>query len=286
MDSRGKIISSFYVIKIDNQPIYVGYTNRPIKQRFREHRASKDLPEDATVELLDTMEFEFTWDERVISEEAARVSAKEASLISKFDTADSKYQKGLGDRLGGQTFANVIGFVRSNRDNPKYLDMSPEELLRYLENYRKRTTKLINFISNYRDPRISKLSSFISRYRDPRISKLSSFISNYKDPRITRLSSFISRYKDHRLDRLSTFISHYKEPRLDKLTGFINSYKDLRLSKLSNFICNYKDHRLDKLAGFIKSYKDPRLTKLSSFIGNYKDTRLTKLAAFISHYRP
>ena len=57
-----KIVSSFYVIKIDDNPIYVGYTNRSLKTWFREHRESKGLPSSATIELIDTMSFDLTWD--------------------------------------------------------------------------------------------------------------------------------------------------------------------------------------------------------------------------------
>lgn len=36
-----KITSRFYVIYGDGIPIYVGYTNRTVKQRFKEHKISK-----------------------------------------------------------------------------------------------------------------------------------------------------------------------------------------------------------------------------------------------------
>lgn len=38
-----KITSRFYVIYGDGLPIYVGYTNRTVKQRFREHKEDKDF---------------------------------------------------------------------------------------------------------------------------------------------------------------------------------------------------------------------------------------------------
>ena len=296
----GKIVSRFYLITLDNKNIYVGYTNRPIKERFREHVKDKELPKGALIKQIDKLEFEFTWDMVQVNENAKLVSKRENELIAEYGTSSSIYQKGLRDNLGGQTWASVKAFVHSNKDNPQYTGMDSQELLAYLDNYRRRLiklqgfvssykdyrlTKLRNFISSYKDPRFIKLSNFITRYKDPRLTKLSSFIRHYQDPRLTKLSNFISHYQDPRLSKLSNFISHYKDPRLSRLSHFIGSYKDPRLDKLSHFISNYKDPRLDKLSNFIGSYKDPRLDKLSNFIGSYKDPRLAKLSSFIGNYR-
>ena len=282
---KNKIVSRFYLITLDNKNIYVGYTNRPIKERFREHVKDKELPKEATVKQIDKLEFEFTWDMVQVNENAKLVSKRENELIAEYGTSSSKYQKGLRDNLGGQTWASVKAFIHSNKDNPQYRGMDSQELLAYLDNYRKRMNKLSHFISNYKDPRLTKLSNFVNHYKDPRFIKLSSFVSSYKDPKLDKLSSFVSSYKDPRLFKLSDFISHYKDPRFIKLSSFVSSYKDPRLFKLSHFITRYKDIRLDKLSTFISHYKDPKLDKLRNFIGSYKDPRLSKLSHFISHYK-
>ena len=282
---KDKIVSRFYLITLDNKNIYVGYTNRPIKERFREHVKDKELPKEATVKQIDKLEFEFTWDMVQVNENAKRVSKRENELIAEYGTSSSIYQKGLRDNLGGQTWASVKAFVHSNKDNPQYRGMDSQELLAYLDNYRKRMNKLSHFISNYKDPRLTKLSNFVNHYKDPMFIKLSSFVSSYKDPKLDKLSSFVSSYKDPRLFKLSDFISHYKDPRFIKLSSFVSSYKDPRLFKLSHFITRYKDIRLDKLSTFISHYKDPKLDKLRNFIGSYKDPRLSKLSHFISHYK-
>ena len=238
---KGKIVSRFYLITLDNKNIYVGYTNRPIKERFREHVKDKELPKEATIKQIDKLEFEFTWDMAQVNENAKLVSKRENELIAEYGTSSSKYQKGLRDNLGGQTWASVKGFVHSNEDNPKYKGMDSQELLAYLDNYRKRMNKLSNFIANYKDHRLDKLHAFIT---------------NYKDPRLTKLSSFIGNYRDYRLKKLSNFISHYKDPKLDKLRNFIGNYHDPRLTKLSHFISHYQDHRLTKLSNFIGNYKN------------------------------
>ena len=267
---KGKIVSRFYLITLDNKNIYVGYTNRPIKERFREHVKDKELPKEATVKQIDKLEFEFTWDMVQVNENAKQVSDRESRLIDEYNTKDSIYQKGLGNIQGGQTWASVKAFVHSNKDNPQYRGMDSQELLAYLDNYRKRMDKLSHFISNYHDPRLDKLHAFITNYKDPRLTKLSNFIGGCRDPKITKLSSFIS---------------HYQDPRLSKLSQFVSDYKDYRVKKLSNFINHYHDPRLDKLSHFISNYHDPRLDKLSHFISNYKDYRFDKLHNFISHYK-
>ena len=228
---KGKIVSRFYLITLDNKNIYVGYTNRPIKERFREHVKDKELPKEATVKQIDKLEFEFTWDMVQVNENAKRVSKRENELIAEYGTGSSVYQKGLRDNLGGQTWASVKAFVHSNKDNPKYKGMDSQELLAYLDNYRKRMNKLHGFISSYKDYRLTKLSNFISKYHDYRLDKLHHFISNYRD-------------------------TSYRDLRLNKLSHFVSDYKDCRIKKLSNFISHYQDHRLDKLSSFITRYKN------------------------------
>lgn len=268
---KGKIVSRFYLITLSGDNIYVGYTNRPIKERFREHVKDKELPKEALIKQIDKLEFEFTWDMVQVNENAKRVSKRENELIAEYRTGSSKYQKGLRDNLGGQTWASVKAFVHSNKDNPQYKGMDNQELLVYLASYRKRMNKLSSFIGNYKDPRLTKLASFIGNYRDYRLKKLSNFISSYKDPKLDKLRNFIGSYKDPRLDKLHNFISRYKDPKLYKLQAFITNYKDPRLTKLSHFISHYQDPRLSKLSHFISNYRDPRLDKLHNFISRYKN---------------
>ena len=253
---KGKIVSRFYLITLAGDNIYVGYTNRPIKERFREHVKDKELPKEATVKQIDKLEFEFTWDMVQVNENAKLVSKRENELIAEYRTSSSVYQKGLRDNLGGQTWASVKAFVHSNKDNPQYAGMDSQELLVYLDNYRKRMSKLSHFVARYRDPRLDKLHNFIGSYKDPRLDKLASFIARYKDPRLTKLSNFVTNYKDPRLNKLSHFISNYKDPRLTKLSHFISHYQDPRLTKLSHFISHYQDPRLTKLSNFISRYKN------------------------------
>ena len=254
---NNKIISRFYVIYGDEVPIYVGYTNRTVKQRFKEHQKDKDFSSYSKVEVkeVDRLEFDFTWNTSIVDSNAKSVSNKETALIKEYNTQDSKYQKGRNALLGGAVWSDTKHFIRFNRNNPKFTGLSDTEVISYLNTYRAQVVKLHNFIGSYRDPRRDKIHSFISHYRDPRELKLSTFIKDYKDPRETKLRDFIKDYKDYRVDKLKAFIGNYRDPRELKLSTFIKDYKDPRQQKLKNFIIRYKDPRVSKISNFIVRYK-------------------------------
>ncbi len=96
-----QLVSRFYLITLRGQPVYVGYTNRPIKQRFTEHKHDKDFGDvKPEIQLLDTLTFDFSWDISVINDYAQQVDNRERELIAEYGTQDSIYQKAIG---GGQT---------------------------------------------------------------------------------------------------------------------------------------------------------------------------------------
>lgn len=286
---NNKIVSIFYVIYGNDTPIYVGYTNRTIGQRFKEHQKDKDFSSYSKVEVkeVDRLEFAFTWDRIQVNDNAKQVSDRESELINQYGTGNSLYQKGLGDIQGGQTWASVKGFIHSNTDNPKYRKMNSYELLTYLDNYHKRMTKIHNFIGNYQDSNMSKLNNFIKRYQGSEISKLRNFIGNYQEYKVAKLKNFINGYKYPEVYKLNNFINGYKDTKVYKLRNFIGNYKEHEAGayKLQNFIISYQEPRVPKLRNFINHYHDYKLDKLSGFIGNYKDYKVSKLLNFISHYQ-
>ena len=237
-----KIVSRFYVIYGNNAPIYVGYTNRTVKQRFNEHQKYKDFSSYSKVEVkeVDRLEFDFTWDMIQVNDNARKVSDRESELINQYGTTNSIYQRGLGSIQGGQTWASVKGFVHSNKDNPKYIGMSDNEVAKYFIEYHNNRYKIKAFVGSFKNPQSVKLSGFVKNYKDDRISKLSHFVSNYKNPQSAKLSGFVKNYKDDRISKLSHFVSHYKNPEVIKLANFVTHYRSVEYSKLANFIGNYK----------------------------------------------
>ena len=130
----GKIVSRFYVIYGDDNPIYVGYTNRTVKQRFMAHKRYKDFSSYDKVEVkeVDKLEFYFTWDLDTTYENAKIVSNHETSLINRYGTTDSLYQQGFHNIIGGQTWSYIKWFVRNNKNNPKFNNMTISEISTYI----------------------------------------------------------------------------------------------------------------------------------------------------------
>jgi len=148
-----KIKSRFYVIYGDGVPIYVGYTNRTVKQRFLEHKRDKDFFDfdEVKVEELkkDELDLDFSWDYDIIESEADEVSKKEAELVKKFGTQDSEFQKADG---GGEVWTHIKYFVLSNKDNPRYRGMNGKEIHEYLENRKKEIIILSSFVEHIKYP--------------------------------------------------------------------------------------------------------------------------------------
>lgn len=125
------IISRFYIIYGDDKPIYVGYTNRSVSQRFSEHKRNKDFSnyKNVYVKEVDKLEFEFTWDEEILYHNAKVVSDKESELIIQYQTYDSPYQKGSSNLEGGNTWTYIKTFVKRSKGNPKYNGISNKDIM-------------------------------------------------------------------------------------------------------------------------------------------------------------
>lgn len=141
------IKSKFYLIRGDGEPIYVGFTNRPIKQRFSEHKTDKDFSayEEITIEKIDELNYEFTWNEDILYRNASEVSVRENQLVEAYGTQDSKYQKAVG---GGVVWNYEKYFVRRNQNNPKFLGMSGTEIEEWIGLQNDRLQKLRSYISS------------------------------------------------------------------------------------------------------------------------------------------
>ena len=139
--------SNFYLIKVDNTPVYIGYTNRPIKTRFREHLHDKDFGDgEVTVEELDNLAFPFTWDITLINQYAKEVSTRENELIAEYETGDSIWQKGVNGQVGGQAWADVKNFVSTNRNNPKFARVEEADVVELIAYQKKVKQELYNVI--------------------------------------------------------------------------------------------------------------------------------------------
>lgn len=185
------IKSKFYLIRGDGEPIYVGFTNRPIKQRFSEHKADKDFSgyEKITIEKLDELDYEFTWDEDTLYKNANEVSVRENQLIIKYGTQDSKYQKAIG---GGQVWTYEKWFVKTNKDNPKFFGMSGIEIEEWIADERVVDVYLGNFVSSMKTPVDEYLQGFVNHMKDPVEVYLSNFVKHMHEPADQYLINFVT----------------------------------------------------------------------------------------------
>lgn len=180
-DSTFKITSRFYVIYGDCEPIYVGYTNRTVRQRFAEHKHDKDFSDYDNIEVKelvdDKLSFEFTWDYEKTCKNADEVSLREGQLVQQYGTQSSEYQKAVE---GGQAWASEKGFVKHNKDNPKFAGMSGLEIKACLKEEKVASIWLGNFVSNMKPTEEVWLGSFISTMKPIEEVWLGSFVSTMK----------------------------------------------------------------------------------------------------------
>ena len=266
-----KIRSRFYVIYGDGVPIYVGYTNRTVKQRFAEHKRSKDFSDYDIVEVRELknqeLSFNFTWDLNVINGDAGIVSKREMYLIQQFNTQNSYFQKAFG---GGQNWSDVKHFVSSNKNNPKFKGMSGSEIKKYLDRQRKMMSMLHSFVGDIKRPFEYNLNHFISDIKRPFEIDLSNFVCSIKRPFEVNLNSFISNIKRPFEANLRDFVGHIKRPFEDNLNIFVNHIKRPFEINLSSFVGDIKRPFEYNLNIFIVCIKRPFEDNLHNFVGHIK----------------
>ena len=162
-----QIISRFYLITVDNNPIYVGFTNRDIATRFREHKHDKDLPDNAKVQEIDKLVYDFSWDVVTVNNNAKEVSDREAELIKEYNTQDSIYQKAIG---GGRVWNEIKHFIIINREDPFWQSMPEDIILATIEKLKTKKARMTDLVSHTKDSRrLENLiynTSYDNRLRD------------------------------------------------------------------------------------------------------------------------
>ena len=241
-----KIKSKFYVIMGDSKPIYVGYTNRTVGQRFKEHLRNKDFSKYNFVKVSELSDYEadfnFTWDYFIIQKDADIVSNVEEYLINKFGTQDSPYQMIIN---GGQNWNDIKHFVLNNKGNPKFRGMSGSEIEKYLKSEQKCIKFLGHFVSDMIFPEEVFLQSFVSSMKYPEDSFLNSFVRDLIFPEEVFLQSFVSSMKYPEDSFLNDFVKDMKYPEETFLQSFVNCIIPTENLFLSNFINHMKERNND-----------------------------------------
>ena len=248
--------SNFYLIRVDNTPVYIGYTNRPIKTRFREHLHDKDFGDGkVTVEELDSLSFPFTWDIDTINQYAQEVSHRETELITEYGTATSVWQKGINGNIGGQVWNDIKHFVLTNKDNPKFRGMNDDVILELVEYQRKMIKYLWNVIRHTKPLEDIRLKNVITNTKPLEDTRLKNVIRSTKPLEDTRLRNVINHTKPLEESRLRSVINHTKPLEDTRLKNVVRVTKPLEDTRLKHVITNTKPLEDTRLKNVINNTK-------------------------------
>ena len=251
-----KIVSRFYVIYGDGVPIYVGYTNRTVKQRFAEHKEDKDFSdyEDVHVKELkkEKLVYEFTWDYEQTCKNADEVSLREGQLVQKYGTQDSTYQKADG---GGQTWASEKWFVKSNKDNPKFLGMSSTQIKDRIEAEKEVQVDISNFVNDMKPQYQADISGFVKGMKPQYQSDISNFVNNMKIQYQADISGFVKDMKPQYQADISNFVTDMKPQYQVDIGNFVNNMKPQYKVDISNFVNHMKPQYQADISNFVNNMK-------------------------------
>ena len=278
-----QLTSRFYLITLRGQPVYVGYTNRPIKQRFAEHKHDKDFGDvEPEIKLLDMLSFDFSWDIRVINDYAQQVDDRERELITEYGTQDSVYQKAIG---GGQTWADVKHFVRTNHDNPKFTGLVNEEILTLIARENVTRRYMQNFINHMNDPVVIYMRSFVSNMDDPVAIYMKHFINNMNDSVAIYMQSFVSNMDDPVAIYMKSFVSSMDDPVAIYMKNFVHHMGDPVAIYMRNFVNHMDDPVTIYMRSFVHNMDDPVAIYIKHFVNHMDDPVAIYMKSFVSNMR-
>jgi hypothetical protein len=277
------IVSNFYLIKVGGEPSYIGYTNRPIKTRFKEHLIDKDFGDELVeLESLGSLEYKFTWDYDLITGYAKEVSDRETALIQSYGTSNSIWQKGTSGSIGGQTWANIKYFVRTNRDNPKFRDMSEHGIIEYLATSNKVSRYTGSFISNMDDPVAIYMKNFVNHMDDPVDSYISHFVSTMRDPVDIYINNFAGNMNDPIAVYMSSFVNNMDDPIAVYMKHFVSTMDDPAATYMKNFVHGMDDPVSIYMKNFVGRMNDPVAIYMKNFVYNMDDPVSLYMKHFVS----
>ena len=281
-----KIVSNFYLIKVEGEPSYVGYTNRPVKTRLGEHLRDKDFGDDLVeLESLGSLEYDFTWDENLINSYAKEVSDRETELILEYDTKDTIWQKGTSGNLGGQTWANVKYFIRTNRDNPKFRGLPEEAILAYLETSDRVSRYMKNFVHDMDDPVAIYMKHFVSNMGDPVAIYLKNFVGGMADPVSRYMKDFVKTMDDPVASYIKNFVHHMDDPVAIYMKHFVSNMGDPVAIYMKNFVSTMDDPVASYMKNFVHDMDDPVAIYMKNFVSNMDDPVAIYMKNFVGNMK-
>lgn len=282
-----KIVSRFYVIYGDYEPIYVGYTNRTVKQRFKEHKKDKDFSDYDSVEVKELinekLSFDFTWDYEQTCKNADKVSLREGQLVQQYGTQDSVFQKAIG---GGQTWSAEKWFIKCNKDNPRFLGMSGVEIKKRLKEEKVIGTWLNSFIRNIRPVEEIWIYNFVGGMRPVEKVWLRNFYNDMKPVEELWLHNFTNVMKSIEEAWLGNFVNHMQSVEEAWLGGFTRIMRPTEEVWLGSFVTTMSMIEEVWVKGFTKNMRPIEEVWLNNFVGDMRQIEKIWLISFISGIIP
>lgn len=245
------ITSKFYLIRGDNVPIYVGFTNREVELRFSEHKKRKDFSiyKNITIEEIDRVQYEFTWDYVTLNENAKNVSRRENELIYIFGTQDSPYQKADG---GGSVWTHEKWFVRNNPNNPLYEGIPDDIIESYIQMYKEEKLKVFNYISKTVTNKEEKTSSYITKTQYIDSIQILSYIRISKGSNSDKFIHYISGTVTDKQAKLHTYFLNTRMKNSKKISGYITKTVPCNKYYLTSYINHSRQTCQIKYDNYIK----------------------------------
>ena len=281
-----KITSRFYVIYGDGNPIYVGYTNRTVRQRFTEHKESKDFSDYKKVQVKELKEerliYNFTWDYGQTCRNADEVSLREAQLVQKYNTQNSVFQKADG---GGQTWASEKYFVKSNRNNPKFAGLSASAIKRLLDRDKRIAVWLNNFVNDQSPMKEVWLNNFVSSQRPMKEVWLNTFVGHQSPMKKVWLSSFVGSQSPLKEVWLNHFVGNQSPTKEVWLHNFVHHQSPLKEVWLNHFVSSQSPMKKIWLNNFVSSQSPMKEAWLHNFVGNQSPMKEAWLHNFVGNQK-
>lgn len=278
-----KITSRFYVIYGDGIPIYVGYTNRTVRQRFSEHKKAKDFSDFDEVRVTELKKeklvYNFTWDYEQTCKNADEVSLREGQLVQEYGTQKSEYQRAFA---GGQTWASEKGFVKSNKDNPKFRGMTGTQIKDRIEAEKEVQVDITNFVSNMKPQYQVDISDFVSTMKPQYQVDIGHFVSDMKPQYQIDIGSFVSNMKPHYQVDISDFVSHMKPQYQVDIGSFVSTMKPQYQVDIGNFVSHMQPQYQVDIHNFVNNMQHQYQVDIHNFVGTMKPQYQVDTGHFVS----
>lgn len=279
-----KVVSNFYLVRLDGSPVYVGYTNRSIKTRFKEHLKDKDFGDgEVTLEGLGELSYAFTWDTELINQYANEVRDRESELVYQYGTQDGQWQKGTSESIGGQTWANVKYFVKTNKDNPKFSGMHKGEILEYLDTSYRVSGYLKALVDNMDDPVSIYLKNFVNHMNDPIAIYMNNFMSHMDDPVAIYMRGFVGSMDNPMSIYMKNFVKRMNDPVATYMNNFVNRMDDFVAAYMKDFVGNMDYPVATYMKDFVSNMNDPISIYIGGFVNGMGDSVSIYMKNFVKH---